>query len=146
MAVFQRIQSTDKIRDPKTKRLLKSSQERYRDIETGKIVSRRQRDKISKAIPKDVRIRHKQSFDTLRKSYVAKQAQKGKIITIRKSGLSDEFTKIVKDLKKGAKLKREGKTAEGNTLIRRALQKTTRRDGISRDIPPGESPKGEMIT
>lgn len=141
MAVFQRILSKDKIRYRKSKRFIKTSSERYRDVNTGRIISRRERDKLSKAVPKSLRQKERNIFYALRDSFIAKQRQKGNLITARDVGLSDDFTKIVRDLEKGKKLKREGKTAEGNTLIRRALQRTTRRDGIDRDVIPGESPK-----
>lgn len=142
MAVFQRILSSDKIRDRKTGRLIKSSAERYKNVETGKIVSRRQRDKQVKAIPKIIRVSMTRQNDALVQSYMDKLAQKGKTITKRKANLSPAYTGIVRDLRRGAKLRRSAKPEDrfkGNELIREALEKTTRRDKVALDIVPGES-------
>lgn len=141
MAVFTRIKSEDKVRIPGSRRHIKTSAERYRDAETGKIYTRRQRDKLAKSIPKTTRVHYRNKYELLRESYIAKQAQKGNKITKRQAGLGPTLTKIIKDLDKGARLRKQGKKEQGDTLIRRALQKTTRRDGIQRDIIPGESPK-----
>lgn len=152
MSVFQRIYTHDKIRDKKTRKLIKTTQERYKNVETGKIVTRRQRDAAVKVIPRLVRKSLKNQNNSLLKSFIEKQKEKtGKKMTLRQANLSDKYTSVVKKLRRGAKLKREGlddtgedgrdyqKVAKGNKLIREALEETTRRDKISPEIIPGES-------
>ena len=72
--------------------------------------------------------------------YIDKQKQLGHKISYKEAVQSDDMRGIVRDLKEGARLKTAGNTSAGNNLIINALEKTTRRDGIAHEVPPGESP------
>ena len=149
MAILQRILTKDKIRDKKTRRIIKSSQERYKNVETGEIISRRQRDKLVREATKKfakkyvsyTEVAKGERYNALLRDYQAKQRQYGNILTKRDVQVSNEFTQLLKDLEKGRLLKNQGKIAQGNKLIIRALEKTDRRDNIGHDTPPGESPQ-----
>ena len=143
MAVFQRIRTSDKIRDSKTRKIIKSSAQRYRNVETGRIVSKRQRDKAVKAAKENPYTlkTYENRYNSLLRDYIAKQAQQGKASDVRKAQLSKDFTQLLRDLKKSEQLRAKGKNAEANDLIKKALEKTTRRDGIDPSVIIGESPK-----
>lgn len=148
MAKLRRIKSSDKIRNPKTRKLIKSSAENFIDPKTKKIYSRRQAGKIlGKPLKKPVKNRQYEArggqlrYLRLRDDFIDKQKQKGIKLKPRAAGQNEKFIKLLSELKRGGKLKAQGKNVEGNKLILRALKRTTRRDGISDVIIPGESPK-----
>ena len=123
------------------------SARRYKDKKTGKQYSRYSATKIlkeqGKIKQKLVSLKTKRRFKTyisLRNDYISKLQQKGKFVSVRQAMNSDELKQILKDLKKGANLRKQGKKIEGDRLIKAALKKTTRRDGVADFIPPGESP------
>jgi hypothetical protein len=111
----------------------------YKNVKTGKVISRRQFDKIKKAKgiyrPKNItQLKHQRAkqgvYNALLRDYIEKQKQKGKIISRKKARESKTMKGIVQDLK-----------SPFNAIKLRALKKTVRRDGIDDSVPVGESPK-----
>lgn len=90
-----------------------------------------------KALPK-IRLYH-----GLVKSFIDKQKQKDEPVTYQQAQKSPVMKKIIADLKKGERLRKRGRKNEGNRIIKQALEKTTRRDGVPERFAPGESPQIE---
>lgn len=98
-----------------------------------KTLSRRQAEKILKRTPRrDARIINKKldAYYSLLDSYIQKEAEKGNKIGRGKARESAEMKQLVKDLRKGAKLKKTYKKMEGEKLIYEALKKTKRGDKV----------------
>lgn len=145
---LRKIKTKDKIRNPKTRKLIKSTAGAYYDSKTKTVYSRRQRDKLVKGISykppvnRQYKARGKQlMYLRLRDDFIDKQKTKGKKITVGEAQRSKELKSIVDDLKLGAKLRKQGKKTEAQKVLLRALKKTTRRDGIADTVLVGESPK-----
>ena len=118
------------------------------DPKTGKALSRYSYEKLygrktTRQNARQVTNKFKRYIE-LRDSYIekqnAKRKKKGlKPLTKREAMQSEELKQMVVDLHMGKRLKKRGKTAEGNKLLLKALKKTTRRDGIPDNIPVGET-------
>lgn len=140
MPTFRRIKTSDKIKDKKTRRIIKSTARRYIDEDTGKIYTRRQLEKVRKPktrfnLPKSKRTTKGGVYHSLVRDYAKKQK-----LTFKQAQRKPEFRQVIKDLERGAELRKTGKKFEGDQLIKKALEKTTRRDFVSEFITPGESP------
>lgn len=117
---------------------------RFKDIKTGRTISRRQAEKFRTRTPRPNRAKVVGTFHrtvAIRRDYIAKRTQRGVKLSVRDAVASPTYQKILADLKRGAQLRAQGKEAEAQVYLLRALKKTTRRDGIKDTIPVGESPK-----
>lgn len=154
MPIFRRIKDSDKIKDKKTRRLIKSSQRKYID-EKGKIYTRQEVEKIRGRKKRTGKYRTTKKggvYDSLVKDYIKKKAREGVIIKNKDARQSQELKEIIKALKEGAALKSKGEAKNnpasvirGSQKIIDALKKVGRRDGVPDFVIPGESPKLEGL-
>lgn len=82
-------------------------------------------------------------YEALLRDYREKNFKKKRRLTYQEE--MEEMRQILKNLYTGQYLKAMGYEAEAQKYFKRALKKTTRRDGIPEAVPVGESPKNEGV-